>query len=34
VGALRRYGILDTLPEQAFDDLTLLAAHICQVPVA
>jgi GAF domain-containing protein len=32
--ALRQYGVLDTLPEQAFDDLTLLAAHICQTPVA
>lgn len=32
--ALRHYGVLDTLPEQAFDDLTLLAAHICQTPVA
>ena len=34
VEALRQYAILDTLPEQAFDDLTLLAAHICQAPVA
>ncbi len=32
--ALRQYEILDTPPEQAFDDLTLLAAHICQTPVA
>ncbi len=32
--ALQRYQILDTLPEQAFDDVTLLAAHICQVPIA
>ncbi len=32
--ALRRYEILDTIPEQAFDDLTLLAAHICGVPIA
>ena len=32
--ALRQYGVLDTIPEQAFDDLTLLAAHICQTPVA
>lgn len=31
---LRRYNILDTLPEQSFDDLTLLAAHICGVPIA
>ncbi len=31
---LRGYDVLDSLPEQAFDDLTLLAAHICQVPIA
>jgi anti-sigma regulatory factor (Ser/Thr protein kinase) len=32
--ALRRYRILDTDPEQAFDDLTILASHICETPVA
>ncbi len=32
--ALRQYEILDSAPEQAFDDLTLLAAHICGVPTA
>src|SRR5215472_18894376 len=32
--ALRRYGILDTLPERDFDDLTSLAARICGTPVA
>jgi anti-sigma regulatory factor (Ser/Thr protein kinase) len=32
--ALRRYRILDTKPEQAFDDLTLLASQICDVPFA
>src|SRR5215472_14829716 len=32
--ALRRYKILDTDPENAFDDLTILASHICQTPVA
>jgi len=32
--ALRRYEILDTIPEQAYDDLTLIAAQICQVPMA
>ena len=30
--ALRRYDVLDTLPEPAFDDLTHLAALICQAP--
>jgi anti-sigma regulatory factor (Ser/Thr protein kinase) len=34
LGALRRYKILDTEPEQAFDDLTLLASHICEAPIA
>ncbi|MEN3975279.1 PAS domain S-box protein [Emcibacter sp. SYSU 3D8] len=32
--ALRRYGVLDTPPEQAFDDLTALAARICAAPMA
>jgi anti-sigma regulatory factor (Ser/Thr protein kinase) len=31
---LRRYRILDTDPEQAFDDLTLLASHVCGAPIA
>jgi PAS domain S-box-containing protein len=31
---LRRYAILDTFPEQAFDDLTRLAALICDTPIA
>ncbi len=34
LAALRRYRILDTKPEQAFDDLTLLASHICNTPFA
>ena len=34
LAALRRYQILDTEPEQAFDDLTLLAAQICETPIA
>lgn len=32
--ALRRMNILDTEAETAFDDLTLLATHICQTPMA
>ena len=34
LAALRRYRILDTDPEQAFDDLTMLASHICGTPMA
>lgn len=31
---LRSYNVLDTPPEPAFDDLTQLAAQICEVPIA
>jgi anti-sigma regulatory factor (Ser/Thr protein kinase) len=31
---LRKYKILDTEPEMAFDDLALLASHICETPMA
>ena len=34
VQALRRYRILDTDPENAFDDLAILASSICNTPVA
>ena len=32
--ALRRYKVLDTPPESAFDDITRIAAHICGTPLA
>ncbi|MBI5021971.1 MAG: PAS domain S-box protein [Ignavibacteriales bacterium] len=31
---LKHYGVLDTLPEKSFDDLTELAAEICESPIA
>ncbi|WP_052128347.1 ATP-binding protein [Neosynechococcus sphagnicola] len=34
LAALYRYQVLDTESEGAFDDLTALAAHICQTPIA
>jgi PAS domain S-box-containing protein len=34
VEALYQCHILDTEPEQGFDDITQLAAHICQTPIA
>jgi two-component sensor histidine kinase len=34
LATLRSYGVLDTPPEPAFDDLVQLAARTCQTPVA
>lgn len=34
IKALHSYQILDTVAEQAFDDLVVLAAHICNTPIA
>ena len=34
LAALRRFEVLDSLPEQAFDDITFLASTICQTPIA
>ena len=34
LAALADYGILDTVPEQAYDDLTTLAVSICRTPTA
>ena len=32
--ALKGYQILDTPDEQAYDDITRIAAHVCQAPIA
>ncbi|MBD2256094.1 PAS domain S-box protein [Pseudanabaena sp. FACHB-2040] len=34
LAALLQCNILNTAPEEAFDDITRLAAHICQTPIA
>jgi len=34
LAALREYRILDTAAEQAYDDITALAAYLCEVPIA
>lgn len=32
--ALESYNILDTLPEQAYDDITYIASTICKTPIS
>lgn len=32
--ALESYGIMDTLPEEDFDDITRIASEICQTPIS
>ena len=32
--ALREYDVLDTVPEQDFDDITFIASQICKTPIA
>ena len=32
--ALRRFGVLDTAPEEVFDSITAAIAHICEAPIA
>ncbi len=34
LAALRAYRILDTPPEECYDDITTLASEICQVPIS
>lgn len=34
LAALDRYAILDTDPEESFDDLVILASYICKTPIA
>ena len=34
LAALRKYDVLDTPPEPAFDGLVRLAAHVCDTPMA
>lgn len=34
LSALKEYNLLDTLPEKDFDDITMLASHICDTPIS
>lgn len=34
LNALKLYGVLDTLPEEEFDNITKLAAQVCNTPIA
>ena len=34
IKVLWQYEVLDTVPEEVFDDLTELAARICEAPIA
>lgn len=34
LAALRDYGVLDTAPEPAFEDITRIAAYVCRTPIA
>ncbi len=34
LATLERFGVLDSLPQQAFDDITALASTICGTPIA
>lgn len=33
IKALQSYQVLDSLPEREYDDITLIASQICDVPI-